>query len=88
MRRLFGRIFPQRSDLGTLLHATSLTVLSERRHLLMHRAGTIDDSYIKKNGEDVPVGNSLIVTPRDVVCGFRTVVETGACLARAFDACL
>lgn len=87
--RHFSKIlFLNDKDLHPQLQSHLLANLSTRRHLLMHRAGIIDQEYLASTGETLPVGASLLVTPHDVRCGLQAVAEAGASLARAADALL
>jgi uncharacterized Zn finger protein (UPF0148 family) len=46
---------------------TRLRVLFERRHLLAHRNGIVDEKYVTKSGDGTyRVGQRLVVTARDV----------------------
>jgi hypothetical protein len=37
-------------------------LLNQRRHLLVHRRGIIDQQYISRTGESAPLGSSLAIS--------------------------
>ena len=78
--------FRAEPELYTLLHADPLRVLSARRHLLMHRAGIVDQKYLDESGETIATGSSLAVTPFDVSSGIKSAVEAATAMARAAEA--
>lgn len=54
---------------------TRLALLFERRHLLAHRNGVVDEKYIEKSGDTTyRLGQRIVVTPSDV-CELADLVE-------------
>jgi hypothetical protein len=62
-----------------------LDIPAARRHLLVHRAGVVDQKYLTQSKESLPLGNTLTVTPQNLRDTFRTVVEAAEALAAAAD---
>jgi hypothetical protein len=85
VRHLFGVLFATDTTLGTALSDHTLEIASARRHLLMHRAGVVDDEYLAKTGERVPVGSSLAVVPKDVADSMKAIAVAAAALATVID---
>lgn len=82
-RHFFGAIFQAHPDVAAALGAQELTVLSARRHLLMHRAGIVDAKYQAESGDTSPLGTGITITPSDLVSYFKAVVRAGAALKDA-----
>jgi hypothetical protein len=62
----YSAIFPSAIDLGKCLSDRRLWILFQKRNLIVHRRGIIDQQYIEKIGESIPIGSKLIVTPAEV----------------------
>lgn len=57
----------------------------QRRHILAHRSGVIDDEYIRSTGDSSAIaGRKLVVTGADVGRLVDLLRQLGGCLARSF----
>lgn len=81
-------VFATDAGLHGLLNAGEVKMLAARRHLILHAAGVVDQKYIKNSGEILPLGTSLVVTPRELALGFRAISAAGGALANAASAVL
>lgn len=86
LRHLFGIVFAGDPHLLASIGSPLLSKLSAQRHLLMHRAGVVNQEYLDKSGERMAIGTDLVVTPADLVQSFQAVAHAGAALAKAADA--
>jgi hypothetical protein len=86
IQQFFGTIFKNDGGVSSSLSAPVLRMLSARRHLLMHRAGVVDQKYVTTSGEALQLGGNLVVSPIDVHQGFRSIVSAASALIRAADA--
>lgn len=50
-------------DLRAMLNAESLWLLNQKRHVIAHRRGVVDDEYIRNTGSKLSIGNHLYVSP-------------------------
>jgi len=84
-RHFFSALFPNDTSLKTRL-GKPLDVPAARRHLLVHRAGIVDQQYLDQSNENLPLGSSLVIKPQDLRDAFRAVVDAAAALAVAANA--
>ena len=61
MKAVFGALFPTATVLKGSLDDANLRLLSERRHVIVHRRGVVDESYIKAIGCAERAGERLRV---------------------------
>jgi hypothetical protein len=66
IRDVFGALFPLAEDLRKLLADRRLWHLCQKRNLIVHRRGLIDQQYLKSMGEDLPLGAELWITPDEI----------------------
>ncbi len=85
IRATFGTLFGS-ARLNGLLLDDHLWKLNQRRNLIVHRRGIVDDVYRDNTGEDIPVGNQLIISPSQLTDSFSFVVNVGSELLRAASA--
>lgn len=84
VRHFFGVLFPTDPTVTARI-GRPLDIPSARRHLLVHRAGVVDQRYVDQSKESLPLGSRLTVTPQDVRDTFRAVVDASVALASAAD---
>lgn len=66
IKTVFGILFPQSDDLRTALASKELWVMSQRRHLIVHKRGIVDHRYLDNTGETLVVGQELSLSPKDL----------------------
>lgn len=76
----FGALFPNADSLHELLNKKEFWILSQRRHLIVHRRAIIDQKYVEKTGETQKVGTRLTVSPNLLMSYFNLVQRLGAAL--------
>ena len=64
-------------ELRTMLNAESLWLLNQKRHLIAHRRGVVDDEYLKNTGAKLTVGDHLYVSPGDFEKNLVEVLSIG-----------
>lgn len=74
----YGALFPDVSDLASKLADRRLWLLFQRRNLIVHRRGMVDQKYNEKTGETLRLGDQLWPTPEDVEAYFEAVALAGA----------
>lgn len=62
----YKSIFPTASDLATQLSDRRLWILFQKRNLIVHRRGVIDQQYNDKTGETQILGSKLMVAPSEI----------------------
>ena len=60
--------------------------LWQRRHLIVHKRGLVDQSYINKTGDALKVGSRLVITGTDIDAIFKRIRDTGTALVLALKA--
>lgn len=79
LKTLFGRT----SALADALDRRDLWVLSQRRHLIVHRGGVVDAAYSKLLGDGSLVGTRLRVGARELTDALMRVQDVGHVLLQA-----
>lgn len=77
IKDVYLALFPGRPTLVASLSDPSLWLLFQRRNLIVHRRGIVDGQYRDKTGDDKPIGERLLVVPREVACYVASVVAAG-----------
>lgn len=83
VKAVYAVLFPDSSDLNPALAHRDLWMLYQRRHLVVHRRGVIDQAYLDATGEALAIGTRLIVTPRAFEGALSVVVSAGVAVARS-----
>jgi hypothetical protein len=76
IKAVYAVLFPYAGLIRTLAHR-DLWTLYQRRHLIVHRRGVVDQAYIDATGEAHAVGNHLVVSPEDFEAGLGVVISSG-----------
>lgn len=66
MKATLSALFPEDSRLRDALSDRILWILFQRRNLIVHRRGIIDERYVAATGEELPLGTQLQVRPADI----------------------
>ena len=67
IKDVFQVLFPNNVKLRDALNAKTLWILAQRRHLIVHQRGIVDERYLRNSGDDNAVpGNKLCISPQDV----------------------
>jgi hypothetical protein len=79
-------LFPDRANLNEALADRNLWILCQRRHLIVHRRGIVDEAYVDATGDSSHVGTRLSVNPNDFENSIRVVVAFGTALLGCLSA--
>ena len=82
LKSVYATLFASSAKLTSCLNSRDLWLLYQRRHLFVHRRGIVDQTYLEKTSDDVSLGSTLELTPKDFERHFEAVVETGEELLR------
>jgi hypothetical protein len=82
MRSTFSVLLPTAEKLREALSDKILWTLNQRRHLIVHKRGVVDQEYLDKTGEDREIGEQLVVTASELEGYVRAVAATGSELLR------
>ena len=66
IRCVFDALFPNGEKLRNTLADERLWKLFQRRNLIVHRRGIVDQMYIDNTGDNVALGSELAISPADV----------------------
>lgn len=80
IRTVYGLLFPQVQSLYTALGNRNLWTMVQRRHLIVHNRGIVDQRYLDSTGDQLLVGDVLVVTPQAVEEYAAVVQDAGAAL--------
>jgi hypothetical protein len=83
VKAVYAVLCPGNDALNQALAHRDLWTLFQRRHLVVHRRGVIDQAYLDATGETHPIGMHLVVTPLAFEGALRVVVSAGTALARS-----
>ena len=77
IRNAYGALFPAATDLGRKLGDRQLWTLCQKRNLIVHRRGIVDQQYITNTGDILPIGADLWVSPQEVEDMLDAVLQMG-----------
>lgn len=77
MKACFTALFPEELTLRACLSDHQLWLLGQRRHLIVHRRGIVDNKYLESSGEKLVLGSQISVSPSDVERGLDIVCSAG-----------
>jgi len=66
IRDAYGALFPKATELGRKLADTRLWILCQKRNLIVHRRGIIDQQYLANTSDTLPLGTNLWISPSEV----------------------
>jgi hypothetical protein len=66
IRAAYAAMFPGATELRKHLLDDRLWQLSQKRHLIVHRRGIVDDAYLQATGASLRLGETLWITPSEV----------------------
>lgn len=59
MKDIFEVLFPNREELHKVMAGQALYLLWQRRHLIAHRRGIVDATFLSKTSDSAPLGSKL-----------------------------
>lgn len=80
IRQAYRAAFPKSKNIGDLLDKSDLLILERKRHLIVHRAGRVDESFVRKTSIDLPIGSPMPVSDKEVVEYVNLVINVGLSL--------
>lgn len=66
IREAYGALFPSATDLRKMLADRRLWDLCQKRNLIVHRRGIVDQQYLANTGDTLPLGADLWIPPSEV----------------------
>lgn len=78
IRAAYAALFPSALQLHTCLSDDRLWHLSQKRHLIVHRRGIVDATYVEATGTSLKVGEVLWATPGEVEEAIEAAMALGA----------
>ena len=81
MKAVFGAILPNRKAIKIVLDNRKLWLLFQRRHLIVHRRGIVDSSYLSAIGEKLSLGTEIVISPDDLERYMKLVLDAGVAIA-------
>lgn len=66
IRDAYGALFPAATELRKELGDRRLRILCQKRNLIVHRRGIVDQQYLSCTGDTLPIGADLWVSPHEV----------------------
>lgn len=75
LKAVYGALFPAASGLKDSLNDPNVRLLSQRRHVVVHRRGVVDETYVKATGFPERLGELLRVSPDSLEQHVATVLK-------------
>jgi hypothetical protein len=66
IREAYGALFPTATELGRKLAESQLWSLCQKRNLIVHRRGIVDQQYLANTNDTLPIGADLWIRPNEV----------------------
>jgi len=82
IRETYAALFPDAADMNRVLAEERLWFLFQKRNLIVHRRGLVDQHYLDRTGDHVPLGQQLCVTPAEIESLLAAVLAAGESLIR------
>lgn len=82
IRETFGALFPESAELNQRLSDEQLWFLFQKRNLIVHRRGLVDQQYLDRTGDQLLLGQQLLVQPDNIECFLAAVLAAGEALIR------
>jgi len=83
IKTVFGALFPENTSLRNALREKQLFMLNQRRHLIVHRRGIVDEQYLMNTKDDLALESELIITPFDLELYLPSVCHVGVEMLKA-----
>lgn len=77
MKTCFFALFPSDVTLRERMSDPNLWILSQRRNLIVHRRGIIDQRYLDATGESLPLGTQISILLSDLERAFEIICSVG-----------
>jgi len=86
IKQIFLTLWGSEKNICDNLNNRALWILSQQRHLIVHKRGIVDADYNTKTGAGLPCGSRLQILPQDLEQYIRVVLGTGCSILRALSA--
>jgi hypothetical protein len=83
--RAFRLAFGKELSVSALLDRTELVELEATRHLVVHRAGIVDEQYNRRTRQTLPTGSTLQLDVDRIAPWINAAFETGLALLTFVD---
>ena len=80
VKTVYTLLFPASGDLLERLNDPDLWLFYQRRHLLVHRRGIVDQTYLDNTSDNVPINAHLPLKPKDFENYYSVVRSAGEAL--------
>lgn len=82
IRETYAALFPDTAELNQRLSDERLWFLFQKRNLIVHRRGLVDQHYLDRTGDQIPLGQQLSVSPADIESFLNAALAAGEALIR------
>lgn len=79
---VFKALSPNDTSLSAALDDRQLWTVCQRRHLIVHRRGIVDQQYLTATGDDRSVGESLDIVLNDIQDAMKVTIHAGTEILR------
>ncbi len=77
IKTVAGVVFPDYEAVRHALSSKDLWMLGQRRHLMVHNRGVVDQRYLDATGDYLPLGERITISPADVE-NYAVVIQDAA----------
>jgi len=77
IRGAYGALFPTADGLQKLLGDRRLWNLCQKRNLIVHKRGIVDQQYLTSTSDPLAIGDDLLVTPSEVEDSLEFTLKLG-----------
>jgi len=78
IKAIFEALFETNDNLRSALNCSELRMLSQKRHLIVHRRGIIDNQYLKFNNSEQKLGEKLLLAPNHLITHMNGAIKAAA----------
>jgi hypothetical protein len=83
IREAYGALYPENRDLNMALSEERLWHLFQKRNLIVHRRGVVDQHYLDRTGDKLPLGQTMWIRPSEIEDFLRGATEAGTKMVAA-----
>ena len=88
INRAFGVIFRDRPPVPRLVNTDELRQAELLRHVIVHRAGIVDEEYRKATETPCPLGQRVELTSAQIAASTKLIISEGCSLIRSVETAL
>lgn len=84
IKETYDTLFPDSVSERNILREKDLWNLSQKRHLIVHRRGIVDQKFLNKTGLELNVGDEINISPEKLYSYVKQTIQCGIAILKSF----